>query len=487
MPRGIGRTACCLLFSGACAWGQTSPAANATVRLSVPAGTPLRLYVTKRFPKRQGQAVTAKVIEPVYAFDREVIPAGAVVTGMVALTQPVKKWERARAMMRGDFTPLKISLVEFGSLRLPDGRAMPLSTAATAGLNTIYFEHRKKQPKQPPAADPNAGTRQKLEGRIKEQVNGRVERVTDMVHAPGKMERLGDFAMSKLPYHPQQVARGTRFDAELSRPLSFGAEPVPAEASAALGGDPPPDSVIAARLLTPLDSGSAKQGDAVEAVLTEPVFAAGHKLVLPEGTRLEGAVLVTRRARWFHRGGRLRFTFSKVELPTEAAALRPASPVEQHRQVVLAAAEAGGGELVKTDSEGGVKASEPKTRFIAPLLSWIVASRSADLDAGMPSKLGTGAVNQGGRGLVEKRTLGGGLGLGLVGMAISQASPYVGMAMGYYGLAWSVFSNLISRGAEVHFEKNAVLEIKFAGRPGPPGATLGAKQMLPSGADRALR
>lgn len=487
MPRGMGRTAYCLLFSGACAWGQTSPAANATISLTVPAGTPLRLYVTKRFPKRQGQAVTAKVIEPVYAFDREVIPAGTVVAGTVVQTQPVKKWERARALVRGDFTPLKISLVEFDSLRLPDGRTVPLGTAATAGLNTIYVEHRKKQPRHPPASDANPAARRKLEGRIKEQVNGRIERVTDMVHAPGKMERLEDFAMGKLPYHPQNVARGTRFDAELSRPLSFGAEPVAAEAAAALGGDPPPDSVISARLLTPLNSGTAKPGDAVEAVLTEPVFAAGHKLVLPEGTRLEGAVVVTRRARWFQRGGRLRFTFSKVELPAEAAALRPAAPVEQHRQVVLAAAEAGGGELVKTDSEGGVKASEPKTRFIAPLLSWMVAMRSADLDAGLPSKLGTGAVNQGGRGLVEKRTLGGALGFGLVGMAISQSSPYVGMAMGYYGLAWSVFSNLISRGAEVRFEKNAVLEIKFAGRPGPAGAALGAKHMLPSGADRTSR
>ena len=101
MPRGMGRTAYCLLFSGACAWGQTSPAANSTVSLTVPAGTPLRLYVTKRFPKRQGQAVTAKVIEPVYAFDREVIPAGTVVTGTVARTQPVKKSDRARAMVRG--------------------------------------------------------------------------------------------------------------------------------------------------------------------------------------------------------------------------------------------------------------------------------------------------------------------------------------------------------------------------------------------------
>ena len=62
MPRGIGRTACCLLVTGACVCGQ-----GGNVSLTVPAGALLRLYVTQGFPKRQGTAVTAKVIEPVYA------------------------------------------------------------------------------------------------------------------------------------------------------------------------------------------------------------------------------------------------------------------------------------------------------------------------------------------------------------------------------------------------------------------------------------
>jgi len=41
----------------------------------------------------------------------------------------------------------------------------------------------------------------------------------------------------------------------------------------------------------------------------------------------------------------------------------------------------------------------------------------------------------------------------------------VGMAFGYYKLAWSVYSNVIAKGAEVSFAKNAVLEVKFGGRP----------------------
>ncbi len=73
-------------------------------------------------------------------------------------------------------------------------------------------------------------------------------------------------------------------------------------------------------------------------------------------------------------------------------------------------------------------------------------------------------------------TLGGGLGFGLLGSVIAQRSRYIGMSFGYYGLAWSVFSNVIARGSEVRFEKNALLEIKFGGRPLPPGGNSNAQE-----------
>lgn len=47
---------------------------------------------------------------------------------------------------------------------------------------------------------------------------------------------------------------------------------------------------------------------------------------------------------------------------------------------------------------------------------------------------------------------------------IAPTSPYVGMAFGYYGLASSVYSSMIGRGAEVEFEKNAMMEMKFGTR-----------------------
>jgi hypothetical protein len=211
----------------------------------------------------------------------------------------------------------------------------------------------------------------------------------------------------------------------------------------------------------------------VIAVLAAPLFSAGHKLVLPEGTRLVGAVTLAKGARSFHRAGRLRFNFQKVELPEEVANLNPSAPVEAPRlttQATLAAAEGSGPAQIKVDSEGGVQAQESKTRFIAPLISLVLANKAADNDAGHHSAAGVSGPDAN----VSGRTLGGGSGFGLVGAAISQTSPYVGMAFGYYGLAWSVYSNVIAKGGEVQFNKNAMMDIRFGGRtPVPANKFLG--------------
>ena len=84
-----------------------------TVSLGVPSGAPLRLYLTRRVSKRLGAPVEAKLMEPLDAFDREVIPAGTVVLGKVSRTQPVTKWQRIGAILNGDFTPLRRAQIEF--------------------------------------------------------------------------------------------------------------------------------------------------------------------------------------------------------------------------------------------------------------------------------------------------------------------------------------------------------------------------------------
>ena len=460
---------------------QASQAAGETespnVSLTVSSGVPLRLYLTKRIPKRLGAPVEGKVMEPVFAFDREVLPAGSAVSGRVSAVQPVNKWQRFRSIVGGDFTPLRNALVEFDSVTLPDGKKLPLHTVQTIGLNSIYTEPSKKKKKATPQ-NPNNGTlgtaKQTLKEKIQEAINGRSGGFADIVRGPNKKEKLVDFLWAKLPYHPQYMRRGTRFDAPLQDALQFGTESVKLSDLAALGSQPSSDSMARVRLLTALDSASAKQGEPVIAVLVAPLFSPEHKLVLPEGTRLVGAVTLAKGARSFHRAGRLRFNFQKVELPAEVANLKPSAPGPEPSslttQATLADAEGSGSAPIKVDSEGGVQAQESKTRFIAPVISLLLANKAADNDA---DRHGAGAVS-GPNANVAGRTLGGASGFGLVGMALSQSSSYVGMAFGYYGLAWSVYSNVIAKGGEVQFNKNAMMDIRFGGRaPVPANKFLG--------------
>src|SRR5579864_2928187 len=268
------------------AWAQP-PAAESEPQQSIPlavaAGVPLRLYLPKRIPKKGGAPVEAKLLETVYAFDREVIPAGAQVLGHVSRLEPVSKFQRAKAVLGGDFTPLHNADVEFTSVRLQDGREIPLVTEENIGLNSIFSPRlaSKKPPK--PQKNPSGvlGTgKQKIQDQINYQLD-RVKSIPDLVRGPNKMERLSDYLMAKLPYHPQYVRNGTRFDAELRNPLAFGSEPVTRSSLSLLGSQPAPGSIVRARLVTSLDSSLSTQGQAVDAVLSQPLFSPDHKLILP--------------------------------------------------------------------------------------------------------------------------------------------------------------------------------------------------------------
>jgi hypothetical protein len=475
-----------VIFFAFVTWAQPQAGENEpqqSIPLTVPASVPLRVYLTKRVPKKVGAPVEAKLLEGVYAFDRQVIPPGTQVLGHVSRLEPVSKFERTKAVLGGDFTPLHRAEVEFTSLRLADGREIPVQTQENIGLNSIFVPKppSKKAPKPQTNTGGVLGTGKQM---VQDQINTQIDRVRsipDMVRAPNKMERLSDYFMAKLPYHPQFVRNGTRFDAELRTPLDFGSTSVTRSSMLLLGTQPAAESLVHARLITPLDSSTTKPGQQVDAVLSEPLFSSDHKLVLPEGTRLSGSVVMAQKARLFHRTGKLRFNFQNVDLPEEAAQLKfpapesagappvetPGPAVETEKvlrfrsQAILKAAESDQAP-VKVDSEGGVKTTESKTRFIKTAIAVLIASKSGDTDAGHLHGGGGGGVGGVGQnGNVSGRTLGGGLGFGLVGTALSQSSKYVGMAFGYYGLGWSVFSTVIARGQEVQFDKNAVIDVGF--------------------------
>jgi hypothetical protein len=453
-----------------------------SIPLMIPAGVPLRLYLTKRVSKRMDALVEAKLAVPVYAFDHEVIPSGTRVVGHVSRLESVPKWQRVRAILGGDFTPLHIAQVEFTSLVLPDGREMQLHTVSSAGLNSLLP---LRPPKQRNPSAQGAGLVGTAKQNLKDQADAQIDRIKslpELVRGTDKKEWLSDYLMSRLPYHPQYVRSRTRFDAELAAPLNFGSEDVTPGSMAFLGSQPAAGSVVHARLLTALDSASSTQGQKVEAVLEQPLFSADHKLILPEGTHVDGSVVVAKKAGWFHRGGRLRFNFQNLELPEMAALLVPpqTSAPSQTPQVqeekrlqirtqgTLAAAEGDTGPL-KVDHEGGVQATESKTRFIGTAVALLVAQAAGDADhIRAPSSGGTRGAIIGQRQNIGGRTLGGGLGFGLLGTIAAQSSRTVGAALGYYGLAWSVFSTVVARGHEVQFDKNAVVDIGFNTRESKP-------------------
>ena len=438
-----------------------------TVTLAVPAGSPLRVYLTGRVSTRAGAPVEAKLLEPLFAFDREVVPAGTIARGEIVRVEPQTRWERTRAILNGDFTPLRRGQVAFHTLILPDGRKIETHTSETLALHSFYNEPSARQKKQKPQPqDQNGGILGTARQTAKDRISAKTSQISDMVRGPNKKEKLADFLWTKLPYHPQYLRRGTRFDAVLRDPLDFGSAPIQPAALADLGSQPPADSVVRVRLLTEMDSASTRQGEPVEAIVAAPLFSPDRKLLLPEGARLTGSVVVAKKARHWHRAGQLRFNFQKIDLPPEIANLRPATPAATalKTQAVLQGAESSGAAPIKVDGEGGVKAQESKARFIAPIVAAVLASKAADNerhrdhDGDADDITGRPNSNIGGR------TLGGGLGFGLVGSAVSQSSKWVGMAFGYYGLAWSVYSNVIARGGEVQFSKNAMMDVRFGAR-----------------------
>jgi hypothetical protein len=443
-------------------------AQDVPVPLTVESGVPLRLYLTQRLALKIGATASAKLIEPVYAFDRIVIPAGSRVEGHVTALDPVGKLVRTQAVLGGDFTPLHRARVEFTSLTLPNGHAMEFHTTSTVGLPTIYNEpkpSKKKTQKPNPSNTPNLhdlATRE-VNSQINAQLNSRTYGLGSLVRGPNKMERLQDFLWAKLPYHPQRYRRGTRFDAALAQPLDFGSAALLSESLNELGTEASFDRAVEVRFLSAISSSTAKTGDPVEAALSEPLLSSENKLILPEGTRLAGTVRQARPARWLHRGGKLRFNFDRVTLPSSVASLVKGPVTSPDARLV--SAETDPSASVKIDSEGSAQATTSKTRLLAPAIAALIAVKSMDNDYGKATSAGgNGSGNAGGL------ALGGFSGFGLLGVAASRASVTAGSALGMWGMAASVYNSVVSRGPEVKFDQNSSMVVRFGTRPKPaPG------------------
>ena len=463
LPRMVA-VACAILFGAVAALGQTKPTAPlrlirpasaprtptrpiapATIELTLPKGTPIRVSLLKKVRiLKIGDPVTARVLEPVYSFDRVVVPKGSLVTGKVTQIVPVSKLVRTEAILNGNFTPLKNATVEFDTLVLKNGTRMPLDTNVLPDTQNVI-----RLLTQPSGKDPS------LMEQAKRAIDQRWRKAIDEVKAPGKLHRLKELALSELPYHRQYLKTGTVYDAVLSEPLKFGKVTLPPTELAQLGSVPPEDSVVDARLLTSLNSATAVNGAPVEAVVTKPLFLGKDKgqLLLPQGTQLEGDVVQARPARRLHRNGQLRFVIQKMELPSGSWDRVDAS---------VEGLEVGRGAHLKLDSEGGASVTQSKMRYLTTALSLAVAATTVagDSDHHMGDLTGKTGPDTGASGLA------GASGFRLVGLALGAGanSRILASALGFYGAARSVYYHFIARGQNVRLAKDTPMEIAF----GPP-------------------
>ena len=114
------------------------PMPPATIPLTIPTGTPLRIALDERVRiDHAGEPVHGKVVETVYAFDQEVIPAGSVATGHVKSIAPVSGVRRTMAYANGDLTPFHRYEVAFDIVTLPDGRQLPITTTVMPGTAEV--------------------------------------------------------------------------------------------------------------------------------------------------------------------------------------------------------------------------------------------------------------------------------------------------------------------------------------------------------------
>jgi len=184
-----------LLFSCVFAMSLTDVVlAQTSVPLILEKGVPLPLILTNKLPYKQNAPITARLVEPVFAFDREVIPSGTEVLGRITGFQAAPKWRRVMAILSGDLTPLREPRISFDVLVLKSGTRIPIQTSVAPGSDTLVrFDGSAPQRRKGRVASAAATAR--------EEIGVRKRAVIAAVKTPGKMERLKDMAGGFAPNH----------------------------------------------------------------------------------------------------------------------------------------------------------------------------------------------------------------------------------------------------------------------------------------------
>jgi hypothetical protein len=437
--------------------------------MSVSPGTPIKVALDSEVRiQKVGQLVHGKTTDPVYAFDKLLIPAGTAVNGKIEAIDGVSKTVRVQNALNANFSPVRNVHLQFDELVMADGRHVPIKTVASPAPNEILQfvsasekEEKKKKPTETASTEVSEA-KHEIKRQVNKQVNQRWSNLKRQVREPVKT--LKNYAIAQSPVHRQYLHAGTSFNADLLQPLDFGTEAVKPEALTSVGAPPPSGSVVHARLVTPLNSSTTKKGEPVEAVITEPLVVADH-LILPEGSVIKGSVVQVQPARRLSRNGQLRILFHEVA---------PPNGIQQKVEASLEAVAVAKDTHLKLDAEGGAQVTTPRTRYLTTGIAVTLAAAggSGDRDAGAAGR----SVGEAGKGAAQ-----GASGFRLVGtvLSLTARSPALSATMGAYGAASSIYYHFLARGRDVVYPKDMAMIIGLGTRDSKPKLPLPTTSSIP--------
>jgi len=405
--------------------------------------TALRIELDHRVRIRVGASVVGHLTEPIYLVDHEVIPASALVSGTIRGLHSGSRSDHVRRLLAADFTPPRVPDILFDSITLPgsgnhaacviqiDAPAVP-TDASILSLGT------KKQ-------------KQSIKAQVVDMIKQRKDDATEMLKNHQYKEIMEKWAIGQLPYHPEILWSKARFNADLATPMSLPDTPHTTLPVEDLRGRLP-EGALHARLTSPLTSQTAKRGDLVEAIITQPLLSADRSQILvPEGTHLHGVVVKAKAARNFGRNGDLRFAFRNLDLPTANGAVQV---TEIHGRV--SAAETAPEQHVTIDEEGQAQAGDGPGKYAEPIVLGILASvATPDPDHRGPGDgIGPGAqtVSSNGFGLIAR----------IVSLSTRNTQVLEGFA--FYSLGKSLYFNLVAKGHNTTFPKDTEIEVTLSER-----------------------
>ncbi len=474
------------LLSSSWSWGQTlkvrpaeeqhpadtrqvmTTAPLVTVPMNVSAGTPIKVALDSEVRvETVGQLIHGKTTEPVYAFDKLLIPAGTAVNGKIVAIDGVPKMVRVKNALNANFSPVRNVRLHFDELVMADGHHVPIQTVASPAPNEILQfvsasdKGEKKRKPAETASSEVSEAKHEIKRQLNKQVNQRWSNLKRQVREPVKTVK--NYAIAQSPVHRQYLHAGTSFNADLLQPLDFGTEAVKPEALTSVGAPPPSGSVVHARLVTPLNSSTTKKGEPVEAVITEPLVVADH-LILPEGSVIKGSVVQVQPARRLSRNGQLRILFHEVA---------PPNGIEQKVEASLEAVAVAKGAHLKLDAEGGAQVTTPRTRYLTTGIAVALATGgSGDGDAGAAGQ----SVGEAGKGAAQ-----GASGFRLVGtvLSLTARSPALSAALGAYGAASSIYYHFLARGRDVVYPKDMAMIVGLGTRDSKPKLSMPPTSSIP--------